>query len=155
MTFRSTHITKIFWHIDQMTGLKSEDCILVSGSGQPVNMMEWTQRANEELVTLTSDYGVGTYTNNIKFQVVDVFVLENSTGLKAAVDQTIAMIEFEIRDEFAPFHHFKYSNKGTGTELAKVSVAKGSVGNKVLNIVLHAGPDGRVSLSLFAEEDKD
>jgi hypothetical protein len=152
MTFRSTHITNIFWHIDEMAGRESENYTLIFENGEPLNAMVMTQRANEELGRLTSEYGVGTYKYNITFPCEGLFLCEKITGLRTAVDHATAMIDFEVRDENVPFQHFKYSNKGTGTELANVSIAKGTVGDKALNFVFHAEPDGRVSLSLFAEE---
>jgi len=152
MTFRSTYITNIFWHIDEMAGRASENYTLIFENGQPLNATVMTQRANEELGRLTSAYGVGSYKYNIKFPFEGLFLYDKTTGLRTAVDHAIAMIDFEVRDESIPFQHFKYSNKGTGTELANVSIAKGTVGDKALNFVFHADPDGRVSLSLFAEE---
>jgi hypothetical protein len=116
--------------------------------------MALTQRANEELCKLTPEFGVGTYKYNIKFPCEGLFICDKSTGVKTPVHHMIAMIDFEIRDDNVPFQHFKYSDKATGTDIANVSVAKGTVGDKALNFVFHAEPDGRVSVSLFADEEK-
>jgi Restriction endonuclease len=153
MSFRSTHISKIFWHVPEMAGREVEDCKFLYENGDALNGPLMVQRANEELGNVTSGFAVGNYKYNIKFPCEGLFLHEKSTGLKIPVDHMIAIIDFEILNEEVPLQHFKYSDKASGSDLANVSIAKGTIGDKALNIVLHAEPDGRVSVSLFAENE--